>query len=265
MSTWYRQGPGNISRAQWLNDIIVASLHQATEVAVNLDTSAYVSQITAELANGAGYATGGTTLTQKTAAYLTAAQWGLAPTVSTAVTAGAMMQTGGNIHRAITGGTTAATAPTYATAIGSTTTDGPVTWLMEGAGSMIAAVSTPYTSGYVVRPVTGNGFLYRTVVAGTSAATAPAWPTVAGTTVVDGSVTWECLGGGLIIFAAGNPFWNSATFTGARFCILSDRTPTGAAAQPLLGLTDYGSAQSGQGGTFTQQFQAEGCLFVAAA
>lgn len=47
-------------------------------------------------------------------------------------------------------------------------------------------------------PNTPNGHRYRVIVAGTSGAAEPAWPTASGATVVDGGVTWQCLGPGLV-------------------------------------------------------------------
>lgn len=55
------------------------------------------------------------------------------------------------------------------------------------------AVATAYVVGDLVTPTVLNGKNYRCTVAGTShAATEPTWPTVTlGTTVTDGTVTWE--------------------------------------------------------------------------
>lgn len=49
----------------------------------------------------------------------------------------------------------------------------------------------PYLLGQVVRPATPNGHIYEVTVAGTSAGTAPTWPTTAGSTVVSGGATFR--------------------------------------------------------------------------
>ena len=53
--------------------------------------------------------------------------------------------------------------------------------------------SNPYTVGQIARATTvhGSGLVFRCTVAGTSAATEPAWPTDIGSTIVDG----RCIGG----------------------------------------------------------------------
>lgn len=41
-----------------------------------------------------------------------------------------------------------------------------------------------------VYPATANGFIYELTTAGTTAATAPTWPVIAGNTVTDGTAVW---------------------------------------------------------------------------
>ena len=50
--------------------------------------------------------------------------------------------------------------------------------------------STAYALNDYVLPATPNGHLYKATTAGTSAASAPAFPTTAGATVADGTVVW---------------------------------------------------------------------------
>lgn len=122
------------------------------------------------------------------------------------------------------------------------------------------ANSTAYAVGDVVRPATGNGFLYVATTAGTTGGSIPTYPTVVGQTVADGGVTWSCVGSGIIVIDANDV--TQATFTAGpfRFAVLSDRTAGTAATQPLVGLIDFGSNQTGGGGTFTLTFSAQGVL-----
>lgn len=53
------------------------------------------------------------------------------------------------------------------------------------------AASTVYAQGAVVVPPTRNGHYYTVTVAGTSGAAQPTWPTTAGATVVNGTVTFQ--------------------------------------------------------------------------
>lgn len=110
------------------------------------------------------------------------------------------------------------------------------------------AGTTEYTSDYIVRPTTGNGFLYRALSpGGTSGGAEPTWPTVIGETVADGSVVWECAGRGIIVLDSDQVEWDPATFTGVRHIVLSDRTPVGDAAQPLIGYRTLGSDTDADG------------------
>lgn len=124
------------------------------------------------------------------------------------------------------------------------------------------AASTSYAEDKVVRPTTGNGFLYRATNAGSSAATEPTWPTIIGRTVVDSGVTWECVGRAIIVITCTAIQWPTATFTGARYCVISDRTPGTAATQPLLCVVDFGVDKAGGGGTFEVVPDSQGLLHV---
>jgi hypothetical protein len=88
-------------------------------------------------------------------------------------------------------------------------------------------------------------------VAGTSGGSIPAFPTVLGQTVTDGGVTWEAYGRAIVVLGFTDPVWAAATFGPARYLVLSDRTPVGAGAQPLLGYLDMVTDKTGGGGNFT--------------
>ncbi len=135
-----------------------------------------------------------------------------------------------------------------------------VTYTAADSWGTARANSTAYTVGQIVRPATGNGFLYRCAVAGTSGASIPTFSTVLGGNTTDGGVTWDTVGAGIIVLDAADASWATATFTGVRYGVISDRTPGTAATQPLLGLIDFVTDQAGGGGAFTIQFDAQGIL-----
>jgi hypothetical protein len=78
------------------------------------------------------------------------------------------------------------------------------------------ANTTVYTLGQYLKPVSSNGWYYKVTTAGTSGASIPAYPTVAGTTVTDGTAVLTAAGkeapvlntdyevrpGGLFVYAA---------------------------------------------------------------
>lgn len=122
------------------------------------------------------------------------------------------------------------------------------------------ATGTSYTLGRIVRPSTGNGYLYRATVAGTShGTTEPTWPTVIGQTVTDNSVTWTCVGSTIVQWDGADVSWTSSTIT-ARYAVMYDRTPATDATRPLIGLFDFGSDQTTNNGTFAITFDALGIL-----
>lgn len=134
---------------------------------------------------------------------------------------------------------------------GLTVAGASVTYTAANSWATQRANSTAYAVDDVVRPAAGNGKLYRCITAGTSAGAPPTFDTDLGSTTTDGTVEWENVGSGIIVLdMTGDPTWTTATFTGARVAVLSDRTPVGAGAQPLLGYADFGTDRSGGGGDF---------------
>lgn len=114
------------------------------------------------------------------------------------------------------------------------------------------AVSTAYSVGDIVRPSTGNGFLYMASVAGTSAGSAPTWPTTIGLTVTDGGVTWTCVGRRAWVFKSDPATWAAPFSAGPfRHVILYDDTPATAATKPLIAVATYAADQTGGDGSMT--------------
>lgn len=143
---------------------------------------------------------------------------------------------------------------------GVTLTSPTVTYTAANSWGTVRANSTAYTLGQIYRPASTNGFLYRVTAAGTSAASPPTFPVILGNSIADGGATISCVGSGIIVFDAADASWATATFTGVRYGVISDRTPGTAATQPLLGLIDFVTDQAGGGGAFTIVFDAQGIL-----
>jgi hypothetical protein len=124
------------------------------------------------------------------------------------------------------------------------------------------AASTARQAGDVVRPTTGNGFLYAANGAGTNSASEPTWPTTVGATVTDGGVTWSCIGRAIVVFDAADVSWASSTVA-ARYGVIYDRTPGSDATRPLFALIDFDSTVSSTNATFSVQFPAQGICYIA--
>lgn len=152
------------------------------------------------------------------------------------------------------GGYTAGTASGGGLAIASPT----MTYTAANSWGTSRANSTAYAVGDVVRPSTGNGFLYMCVVAGTSHTAAPTFGTVVGRETAEGSgtVVWENIGSGITVFGCSDPSWSSATFGPCRYAVLSDRSSGANATNPLIGAVDFGSDKTGGGLAFTVQLHA---------
>jgi len=114
------------------------------------------------------------------------------------------------------------------------------------------AVSTAFTAGDLVRPSTGNGFVYMAAVGGTTSGTAPTWPTTIGLTVTDGGVTWTCVGRNVVVFTSSPATWTAPFDAGPfRHVILYDNSPATSATKPLICIATYASDQTGGSGAAT--------------
>lgn len=143
------------------------------------------------------------------------------------------------------------------TAGGATLGSPTLTYTAADSWATARANTTAYVVGDIVRPSTGNGHLYMCIVAGTSAGSAPTWPTVARQTVADGTVTWAEIGGGINSFDTADAAWSSATLT-ARYAVVYDSTPATDATRPLIGLLDFGSDVSSTASTYSVVWDARG-------
>lgn len=98
----------------------------------------------------------------------------------------------------------------------------------KNTGATTWTLSNAYTVGQAVIPTSANGYLYICTTAGTSGSTQPTWPTIVGSTVVDGTAVWE-----------------TAKIS---------NTP---AAQEILGVANDGTPANGAGNFTTISFQVE--------
>lgn len=111
-------------------------------------------------------------------------------------------------------------------------------WATQRAGS------TAYVAGDVVRPATGNGFLYMCVVAGTTGAGLPTYSTVIGQDTTDGTVTWSTVGTGVTVLSSAPAVWTLSGTVTFQYAIIVDTTPGTSATNPVIAYTDLGSAQN---------------------
>ena len=121
-----------------------------------------------------------------------------------------------------------------------------ITYTAADSWGTARANTTAYVEGDVVRPATPNAHLYRCIIAGTSAAAPPTFPTVSGNTVADGTVTWAEIGSGITQVDSADVSWPASTIT-ARYAVDYNDTPTD---KPLFNLTNFGADFSSNNGTF---------------
>lgn len=142
------------------------------------------------------------------------------------------------------------TTGTGYTAGGNTMASLTATETAANSWALTWTASHAYVFGDVVKPGTANGFLYMCVVAGTSAASGPVFPTTYGATVTDGGVTWACMGRNITVFSSASVTWSAATVT-ASYAVIYDAQTGTAATEPLVNLQDFGGSQTATGSTFT--------------
>ena len=148
------------------------------------------------------------------------------------------------------------------TAGGATLASPSLAYVAANSWATARANSTAYVAGQVVRPATGNGFLYQAITGGTSGGSVPTYPTTIGGTVTDGGVTWMCVAKGALVFDATDTVWSSSSITGARYAAIYDSTPGSDATRPLLVLLDFGGDQTSSSGNFTITYDATGICYL---
>ncbi len=89
-------------------------------------------------------------------------------------------------------GTSGAAPPTWPAQVDTLTVNGTVTFLNQGAPTVVALAGWAATHAYALRAriLDSNGNVEIARVAGTSAGAVPTWKTTAGATTTDGGVTW---------------------------------------------------------------------------
>jgi hypothetical protein len=90
----------------------------------------------------------------------------------------------------------------------------------NGDGAAARIDSTPYSLNAYLQPAVANTFYYKVTTQGTTGASPPVFPTVAGATVVDGTATLTCMG--RIILTAVTDF----EFSPAGIILASDASMT---------------------------------------
>jgi hypothetical protein len=123
-----------------------------------------------------------------------------------------------------------------------------ITYTAANSWATTWATNTAYAVGDIVRPTSGNGHLFRCIVAGTShASTEPTWPTTSGATVADNTVTWAEIGRGVTQLDCGDPAWTTATISGIRKAVFYKS----GGGNPLIGIMTFDSDIAVTNGTFS--------------
>jgi len=121
-----------------------------------------------------------------------------------------------------------------------------ITYTAANSWGTAWAGTTAYAVGDIVRPTTGNGHLFRCVVAGTSHSAEPSWVTTPQRETAEGSgaVRWVEVGRGMVQIDSADISWASSTIT-ARWGIIYKS----GGGDPLLALIDFDGNVSTTNGT----------------
>jgi hypothetical protein len=118
-----------------------------------------------------------------------------------------------------------------------------VTVEAQGGVAAIGWVTlTAKSLGAYGKPTVSNGLYYKATVAGTTGASQPTWPTTVGATVVDGTVTWTCMGKIVLVAAtdytaagAGVYLTDAASVTDGENLVIDYTKLAGNVIQALVG------------------------------
>lgn len=100
------------------------------------------------------------------------------------------------------------------------------------------AASAVYTEGEIAEPAGGNGFVYRCITGGTTAASEPSWLTSVGSNTADGGVVWRCLGRRHAASAVKLALSQSALANGGQTLEMGAGIPSGVAVAVYMRLTN---------------------------
>jgi len=145
---------------------------------------------------------------------------------------------------------------------GITISGAAVTTTPAASWPTVWAADSQYTAGQWVRPPLANGLIYEAAQGGTTQLTQPAWPTVVGGAVVDGTVQWAAAGHGAVRCTFNTPAWPNFSAGPVGYAALLDSTPGSPATDPLILLWTYPAPETGGGGLWTIAEDPAGALLL---
>lgn len=137
----------------------------------NLVTDDYQADLTNEIANGAGYATGGLSAGAATITVTAANSWAVQRANSATYAVDDVVRpaaANGFLYRATSAGAAAGAPPTYPLVLGQTVTDGAVVWENVGSAIVVVSVADPVWAA----PFTATGIRHAVLIDKTSGSSA---------------------------------------------------------------------------------------------